>query len=62
MDDEVYLFVVEYLDSKGYKGFMAIYDADTPEECSKIFKKIEGNKSVIKKIKRMSEYDYKHMI
>ena len=61
MDDERYVFVVEYLDRKGYKGTMAIYDADTNEECTKIFKKIEGDKSVIKNIRRMSEYDYKHL-
>jgi hypothetical protein len=61
MNDEVYLFVVEYLDSKGYKGRMAIYDADTSEECEKIFRREEGPKSVIKAIRKMSEYDYKHL-
>ena len=60
MDDEKYLYVVEYLDRKGYKGIMAIYDAETKEECEKIFKDMEGDKSVIKKTTRMSEYDYKH--
>ena len=59
--DEIYVFVVEYLDSKGNKGRMAIYDADTKEECEEIFKREGESKSVIKDIKRMSEYDYKHL-
>ena len=60
MDDEVYVFVVYFLDSKGFKKTMAIYDVDTVDECKKMFYKYE-KKSVIKKIKRMSEYDYKHL-
>lgn len=61
MDDEVYVFVVEYLDSKGYKGRLAIYDAETDDECKKIFRREIGSKSVIKAIRKMSEYDYKHL-
>jgi len=56
-----YVYVVEFLDSKGYKRYMANYDANSTEECKKVFKKIEP-KSSIKSIKLMSEYDYKHMI
>lgn len=61
MDDEVYVFVIEYLDGKGYKGRMAIYDADTEDGCKKIFREAVGSKPVIKAIKKMSEYDYKHL-
>lgn len=58
---EKYVYVIEYLDSKGFKRIMANYDADSTEECKKAFQKIEP-KASIKKIKLMSEYDYKHMI
>jgi len=56
-----YVYVVEFLDSKGYKKIMANFDANSTEECKKIFHQIEP-KASIKKIKLMSEYDYKHMI
>lgn len=58
---EDYVYVIEYLDSKGFKRVMANYDADSTEECKKAFRKIEPRSS-IKKIKRMTTYDYKHMI
>lgn len=57
-----YVFVVDYLDNKGFKRTMAIYDADSVEECKKTFYKYESNKSIIKRIKSVSEYEYKHMI
>ena len=60
MEDN-FVYVIEFLDSKGFKRFMANYDANSTEECKKVFKKIEP-KASIKTIKLMSEYDYKHMI
>ena len=60
MEDN-FVYVIEFLDSKGFKRFMANYDANSTEECKKFFKKIEP-KASIKNIKLMSEYDYKHMI
>lgn len=59
MGEDRYLFVVDYLDRKGYRKIMAIYDADNEEDCEKIFHENEY-KANIKNIRRMSEYDYKH--
>jgi len=61
MREDNYVFIVDYLDNKGYRKTMAIYDADNTDECKKVFYKHTQGSS-IKNIRKMSEYDYKHMI
>ena len=60
--DEVNLYIVEFIGEDHKKRTMAIYDADSVEECKKTFYKYESNKSIIKRIKSVSEYEYKHMV
>ena len=58
---EDYVYVVDYLDNKGFRKTMVIYDADNTDECKKIFHKHTQGSS-IKNIRKMTEYDYKHLI
>lgn len=55
------VFVVEALGEDRKKITLVLYDATNEAECTRIVKETLGKKAVVKKIARMSEYEYKHM-
>lgn len=62
MNEDKYVYVIEFTDSEKHKKTLALYDASNEEDCKKALKKYEGDKAILRKIKRMTEYDYKHLI
>lgn len=62
MSEEKYVYLIEYSDESKNKQTMVVFDVDNEEDAKKTFAKYESPKSIIRKIKVMSEYDYKHML
>lgn len=62
MSEDKNVYIVKFTDPKLKIKTKVIYDADNIDECTRIFRASEGEKSVIKKITKMTESDYKHMI
>lgn len=57
MSEDKYVYIVKFTDPKSKMKTKVIYDADNIDECTRIFRKSEGEKSVIKKITKMKKDD-----
>ena len=57
MSEDKHVYIVKFMDPKLKIKTKVIYDADNIDECTQIFRKSEGEKSVIKKITKMMKSD-----